>query len=84
MGRSRNKFNVSDLRKIAAGTALRQLEVAGRKERSVFNARRQTGQSRCRAKCRKKALIVADFESDKYRTEKEEEREIESVAPVWI
>ena len=69
------KFAASDLRKIA-GTALRYLKSRGVKK-LVFLAREgERGPSSAQAVV--EGLIVADFESDKYRTEKKK-REIESV-----
>jgi leucyl aminopeptidase len=69
------KFAPSDLRKIA-GTALRYLKSRGVKK-LVFLAREgESGPASAHAVV--EGLIVADFESDKYRTEKKK-REIESV-----
>jgi leucyl aminopeptidase len=71
-----DKFAVSDLRKIA-GTALRYLKTRGVK-RLVFLAR-EGDRGPASAQAVVEGLIVADFESDKYRTEKKK-REIESVS----
>ncbi len=71
-----DKFNVSDLRKIA-GTALRQLKSRGVKKIAFLAREGERGPAA--AQCVVEGLIVADFESDKYRTEKKK-GEIESVA----
>jgi leucyl aminopeptidase len=69
------KFQMSDLRKIA-GTALRQLKSRGVK-RFVFLTREgENGEGAAQAIV--EGLIVADFESNKYHTEKKD-REIVSV-----
>jgi len=69
------KFQTPDLRKIA-GTALRQLKSRGVK-RFVFLAREgQTDAAAAQAAV--EGLIIADFESNKYHTEKKD-REIVSV-----
>ena len=71
-----DKFAASDLRKIA-GTALRYLKSRGVKK-IVFLAREgERGPAAAQAVV--EGLIVADFESDKYRTEKKK-REIQSVS----
>lgn len=70
------KFSASDLRKIA-GTALRHLKSRGAK-RLVFVAREgERGPEAAQAVV--EGLIAADFESDKYRSEKKKQ-EIESVS----
>lgn len=70
------KFSVSDLRKIA-GAGLRYLKSRGVK-RFVFLAREgERGPGEAQAVV--EGLIAADFESDKYRTEKKNGREIQSV-----
>jgi leucyl aminopeptidase len=70
------KFAISDLRKIA-GAALRFLKPRGVKK-FVFIAREsERGAEAARAVT--EGLVVADFESDKYRSEKKN-REIVSVA----
>src|ERR1700722_1677115 len=71
-----DKFNVSDLRKIA-GTALRYLKSRGVKK--IAFLAREGEQSPAAAQAVVEGLIVADFETDKYRTEKKK-GEIESVA----
>lgn len=70
------KFSVTDLRKIA-GAALRCLKVRGAKK-LVFLAREGEREADA-AQTVVEGLIVADFESDKYRSEKKKQ-EIESVA----
>jgi leucyl aminopeptidase len=71
------KFSISDLRKIA-GTALRYLKSRGVKK-FVFLAREgERGPADLQAVV--EGLILADFESDKYRTEKKPNREIQSVS----
>ena len=71
------KFSISDLRKIA-GTALRYLKSRGVKK-FVFLAREgERGPADLQAVV--EGLILADFESDKYRTEKKPSREIQSVS----
>jgi leucyl aminopeptidase len=69
------KFSVSDLRKIA-GTAVRQLKSRGAKK-IVFLAR-EGERDPAAAQAVVEGLIAADFESDKYRSEKKN-REIQSV-----
>ena len=70
------KFTTNDLRKIA-GTALRYLKSRGVKK-VVFLAREgQRGPEAAQAVV--EGLVVADFDSDKYRTEKKS-REIQSVS----
>jgi leucyl aminopeptidase len=71
------KFSSSDLRKIA-GTALRYLKLRGVKK-FIFLAREgERGAADLEAVV--EGLIVGDFESDKYRTEKKPNREIQSVS----
>src|ERR1700675_1559364 len=71
------KFAQLDLRKIA-GTALRYLKSRGVKK-FVFLAREgERGPADLQAVV--EGLILADFESDKYRTEKKPSREIQSVS----
>src|SRR5580658_5657646 len=70
------KFAPSDLRKIA-GTALRYLKSRGVKK-FVFLAR-EGERNPAAAQAVVQGLVVADFESDKYRTEKKK-GEIESVS----
>ena len=70
------KFAISDLRKIA-GTALRHLKSRGVKKFVFLTREGERGPAAAQAVV--EGLIVADFESNKYRTEKKE-REIQSVA----
>ena len=70
------KFAVSDLRKIA-GTALRYLKSRGVKKLAFLAREGERGPAAAQAVV--EGLIAADFESDKYRTEKKD-REIQSVA----
>jgi leucyl aminopeptidase len=72
----RDKFSTYDLRKIA-GSALRYLKSRGVKK-FVFLAR-EGERNPAAAQAVVQGLVVADFESDKYRTEKKN-REIESVS----
>jgi leucyl aminopeptidase len=69
------KFAVSDLRKIA-GTALRHLKSRGVKKLTFLTREGERGPAATQAIV--EGLIVADFESNKYHTEKKE-REIQSV-----
>jgi leucyl aminopeptidase len=71
------KFSVSDLRKIA-GAALRHLKSRGVKK-FIFLAR-ENERGTAGAQAVTEGLIVADFESDKYRTEKKPNREIQFVS----
>jgi leucyl aminopeptidase len=70
------KFAVADLHKIA-GTAVRQLKTRGVKKIVFLTRDGERGPDAAQAVV--EGLIAADFESDKYRTEKEN-YEIESVA----
>jgi leucyl aminopeptidase len=70
------KFAVSDLRKIA-GTAVRYLKTRGVKKIAFLTREGERGPAAAQAVV--EGLIVADFESDKYRTERKN-REIESVS----
>ncbi len=69
------KFQVSDLRKFA-GTALRQLKSRGVKKFTFLAREGEAGAAAAQAVV--EGLVVADFESNKYHTEKKE-REIRSV-----
>jgi leucyl aminopeptidase len=69
------KFQVSDLRKIA-GTALRQLKARGVKKFVFLTREGENAESAAQAVV--EGLIVADFESNKYHTDKKD-REIVSV-----
>ena len=71
------KFSANDLRKIA-GTALRYLKSRGVKKFTFLTQEGQRGPAAAQAVA--EGLIVADFESDKYRTKKDNAREIESVS----
>jgi leucyl aminopeptidase len=70
------KFAISDLRKIA-GTALRNLKSRGVKKFVFLTREGEVGPAAAQAVV--EGLIVADFESNKYHTEKKE-REIQSVS----
>ena len=71
-----DKFAVGDLRKIA-GTALRHLKSRGVKK-FVFLAREgERGTAAIQAVV--EGLTVADFESNKYHTEKKKDEEIQTV-----
>ena len=70
------KFSVNDLRKIA-GTALRYLKSRGVKK--IAFLAREGERSPEAAQAVVEGLVAADFESDKYRTEKKK-REIQSVS----
>src|SRR5215469_7980570 len=70
------KFSVNDLRKIA-GTALRHLKARGVKKMAFLAREGERGPEAAQAVV--EGLVAADFDSDKYRTEKKN-REIESVA----
>ncbi len=69
------KFQVADLRKIA-GTALRQLKARGVKKFVFLTREGENGEEAAEAVV--EGLIVADFESNKYQTEKKD-REIKTV-----
>src|SRR5215470_11056876 len=73
-----NKFAVSDLRKIA-GAALRHLKSRGVKKFSFLA--REGERSAAAAQAVVEGIVLADFESDKYRTDKKN-REIQSVSLV--
>jgi leucyl aminopeptidase len=70
------KFAMADLRKIA-GTALRHLKSRGAK--TLVFLTREGEQGPAAAQAVVEGLVAADFESDKYRTEKKK-GEIQSVA----
>src|ERR1700726_3440745 len=72
----RDKFTTYDLRKIA-GSALRYLKSRGVKKFVLLA--REGERSPAAAQAVVEGLVVADFESDKYRTEKKE-REVQSVS----
>jgi leucyl aminopeptidase len=69
------KFSISDLRKIA-GAAVRFLKSRGVKKMIFLTREGERGPEAAQAVV--EGLIVADFESDKYRTDKKN-REIQSV-----
>jgi leucyl aminopeptidase len=69
------KFSVADLRKIA-GTALRYVKARGAKKLVFLTREGERGPEAAQAVV--EGLIVADFESDKYRSEKKKQ-EVESV-----
>jgi leucyl aminopeptidase len=70
------KFAISDLRNIA-GTAVRHLKTRGVKKLAFLTRQGERGPAAAQAVV--EGLIVADFESDKYRTDRKN-REIESVS----
>src|SRR5271163_1989651 len=70
------KFSASDLRKIA-GTALRYLKSRGVKKFVFLTREGERGSAAAQAVT--EGLIVADFESNKYQTEKKATKEIQSV-----
>src|SRR3984893_11240254 len=71
------KFAVGDLRKIA-GAALRYLKSRGVKNFAYLT--REGERSPAAAQAIAEGLLVAYFESDKYRSEKKNNREIQSVS----
>jgi leucyl aminopeptidase len=71
------KFAVGDLRKIA-GAALRYLKSRGVKNFAFLT--REGERSPAAAQAITEGLLVADFESDKYRSEKKNNKEIQSVS----
>jgi leucyl aminopeptidase len=70
------KFAVSDLRRIA-GTAVRYLKTRGVKKLAFLTREGERGPAAAQAVV--EGMIVADFESDKYRTDRKN-REIEAVS----
>lgn len=70
------KFSASDLRKIA-GTALRYLKSRGAKKIVFLTRDRESGAEAVQAVV--EGLVVADFESDKYRSDKKKQ-EVESIS----
>lgn len=72
----RDKFSVADLRKIS-GTALRHLKSRGVKNFVFLTREGSTGADAAQAVA--DGLIIADFESDKYKSEKKNNKEIYSV-----
>jgi leucyl aminopeptidase len=73
----RAKFTTNDLRKIA-GTALRYLKSRGVKKFVFVTQEAERGPNAAQAVV--EGLITADFESNKYHTEKKPNREIQSVS----
>ena len=73
----RDKFETADLRKIA-GTALRYLKSHGVKKFVFVTQEGERGPNGAQAVV--EGLIAADFESNKYHTEKKPNREIQSVS----
>src|SRR3984885_8473129 len=73
----RAKFTTNDLRKIA-GTALRYLKSRGVKKFVFITQEGERGPNAAQAVV--EGLITADFESNKYHTEKKPNREIQSVS----
>jgi leucyl aminopeptidase len=71
------KFSTADLRKIA-GTALRYLKSRGVKKFAFVTQEGERGPNAAQAVV--EGLIAADFESNKYHTEKKPNREIQSVS----
>jgi leucyl aminopeptidase len=72
-----DKFEANDLRKIA-GTALRYLKSRGVKKFTFLAREGERGPAAAQAVA--EGLLVGDFESDKYRTDKKNIREIQSVS----
>jgi len=70
------KFNVGELRKIS-GSALRYLKIRGVKKFAFLAREGERGPAAAQAVV--EGLAAGDFESDKYRTEKKNDREIQSV-----
>jgi leucyl aminopeptidase len=72
-----DKFTTADLRKIA-GAALRYLKSRGVKKFIFLTREGERGPAAAQAVV--EGLVAADYESDKYRTEKKPNREIQSVS----
>jgi leucyl aminopeptidase len=72
----KDKFKTSDLRRLA-GTALRYLKARGAKKLALLAP--SPDHSPAAAQTVVEGLYYADYESDKYRTEKKPAREIKSV-----
>jgi leucyl aminopeptidase len=72
----RDKFATGDLRKIS-GTALRQLKFRGVKNFLFLTREGFVGSEAAQAVA--EGLIIGDFESDKYKSEKKNNKEIQSV-----
>jgi leucyl aminopeptidase len=73
------KFTIADLRKIA-GSALRYLKSRGVKKFAFLPREGERGFAAAQAVV--EGLTAGDFESDKYRTDKKNNREIQSVSLV--
>src|SRR6266852_4264034 len=71
------KFAIADLRKIA-GSALRHLKPRGVKKFAFLAREGERGPAAAQAVV--EGLMAGDFESDKYRTDKKNNREIQSVS----
>jgi leucyl aminopeptidase len=71
------KFTIADLRKIA-GSALRYLKSRGVKKFAFLPREGERGSAAAQAVV--EGLTAGDFESDKYRTDKKNNREIQSVS----
>jgi len=72
-----DKFDIADLRKIA-GSALRYLKSRGVKKFAYLTREGERGPAAAQAVV--EGLTAGDFESDKYRTDKKNNREIQSVS----
>src|SRR5690349_11467518 len=73
----KEKFSAADLRKLV-GTALRYLKARGAKKLAFLAPEGERGTAGAQAIV--EGLLWADYESDKYRTEKKPARAIDSVA----
>jgi len=71
----RDKFTTAELRRLA-GTALRYLKSRSVKRLAFFV--REDDRNAASAQAVTEGLLIADFESDKYKTEKKNDKEIES------
>jgi len=72
----REKYNLADLRKIA-GAALRYLK--GRKVSGFVFLAREDDANAAAAQVITEALLVANFESDKYKTDKKNDEDVDAV-----
>jgi leucyl aminopeptidase len=72
-----DKFSVSDLRKIS-GAALRYLKPRGVKKFAFLAREGERGPAAVQAVA--EGIVAGDFESDKYKSEKKNNREIQSVS----
>ncbi len=73
----REKYNLADLRKIA-GAALRHLK--GRKVSGFVFLAREDDANAAAAQVITEALLVANFESEKYKTEKKNGKDVDAVS----